>query len=160
AQIENDVRALESAIAWVTFTLDVPKATLDDVRSTSRGASIKNRYDLASNSVKLGIHPGDHTFTVTSEDGKERTWKVTLANGSTQDHAFEFTKEVGVAPPPPPPRVTRTARPIPLSVKVMAGVTGALAVGTGVMMGVAVATKGDYEKINGTTNDKALIHGK
>lgn len=163
-QIENDVRALEAAVAWITIKIDVPSAKLLDVRTPSRGLPVRNRYALAGASTKLGIHPGDHAFTVSTDDGKEITWKATLANGSTQEHAFDLTKvETGPAPTTtatttaPTATTTTTApiapateRPVPTSVKVLLGVTGALAVGTGVMMGLAYTAKADYDAVNGT----------
>jgi hypothetical protein len=160
-QIENDVKALESTVAWITIKIDVPKAKLVDIRTPSRGLPVTNRYTLGEPSTKLGIHPGEHAFTVTAEDGKELTWKVSLSNGATQEHTFELTKIV-TAPTASTtataaPTATTTApiepqmeRPVPTSVKVLIGVTGALAVGTGVMMGLASVAKSDYDKVNGT----------
>jgi hypothetical protein len=162
AQIEKDVKALEQAVARVTIKLDVPKAKLNDVRTPSRGLPVTNRYDLTAASMTLGVHPGEHAFTATTEDGKELTWKVSVGNGSTHEHTFELTKIPTAPTATAVPTVTGAptatgapteapmTRPVPLSVKVMAGVTGALAVGTGVMMGVAFAAKSDYDKVNGT----------
>ena len=169
-QIENDVKALEAAVAWVTIKIDVPKAKLVDVRTPSRGLPVRNRYELSAASTKLGIHPGDHAFTVATEDGKELTWKVTLANGSTQERAFELTK-IETAPTATAtgaaPTATATApvepqmeRPVPTSVKVLLGVTGAFAVGTGVMMGLASVAKSDYDKVNGTGAPTADLQAK
>lgn len=172
AQIENDVRALESAVAWVTIKLDVPKVKLNDLRTPSRGLPVSNRYEVASG-TKIGFHPGSHTFTATTEDGKELVWKVDLANGSTQEHTFEMTKIVvaptatatatgaptGTATGAPTSAAPET-RPVPTSVKVMLGVTGALAIGTGVMMGLASVAKSDYDKVNGTGADRTTLQGK
>lgn len=169
AQIESDVRALESAIAWVTIKLDVPKAKLVDVRTPSRDLPVTNRYEV-TNGMRIGFHPGAHAITVSTEDGKELTWKVDLTNGSTQEKLLELTKVVtaptatAVVPtatvtsaPTAPPAETR---PVPLSVKVLAGVTGGLAIGTGVMMGLAGAAKSDYDKVNGTGVDRASLQSK
>lgn len=161
AQIEKDVKALESAVAWVTIKIDLPKAKLVDVRTPSRGLPVSNRYDMAASSVKLGIHPGEHAFTATTEDGKELTWKVTIANGSTHEHTFELTKipvaptatvvpTVTAAPTGTGPTEAPMSRPVPTSVKVMLGVTGAFAVGAGVMMGLASVAKSNYDEANGT----------
>jgi hypothetical protein len=170
-QIENDVKALESAVAWVTIKIDVPKARLADVRTPSRGLPVTNRYELATSSTKLGIHPGEHAFTVVAEDGKELTWKTSLANGSTQEHTFELTKVVtaptgtgavtgaptGTGDVPTP----ATERPVPLVVKVLAGVTGAFAVGAGVMIGISAGAKSDYDNVNGKgTTDLAALQAK
>ena len=100
-------------------------------------------------------------------------WKVDLANGSTQEHTFEMTKVVvaptatatatgaptGTATGAPTTEAPET-RPVPTSVKVMLGVTGALAIGTGVMMGLASVAKSDYDKVNGTGADRTTLQGK
>lgn len=169
-QIENDVKALESAVAWITIQVDVPKTKLVDVRTPSRGLPVTNRYEINETSIKLGIHPGEHAFTVTGNDGKELTWKVSVANGSTLEHTFELTKVVtaptatAVVTAAPTATATvepRMERPVPLSVKVLAGVTGAFAVGTGVMMGLSFVTKNDYDSLNGKgTTDLATLQSK
>ncbi len=162
AQIEKDVMTLESAVAWVTIKLDVPKSKITDVRTPSRGLPVSNRYDAVAAGVKIGFHPGAHAITATTEDGKEITWKVDLSNGTTKEHTFEFSKIVtaptatATATVAPTSTATATAtatgpiegavsRPTPTSVKVLLGVTGALAIGTGVVMGLAGAAKGTYD---------------
>ncbi|MEZ4298405.1 MAG: hypothetical protein R3B70_25865 [Polyangiaceae bacterium] len=170
-QIENDIRALEAAVAWVTIKLDVPAARLVDVRTPSRGLPVTNRYDLTSQSTRLGIHPGEHAFTATTEDGKEAKWTVSLANGTTSEHTFELTAvtvptatatgtATATATGTGEPIEPKTERPVPMSVKVMLGVTGALAVGTGVMMGLSTVAKSDYDSVNGTGADEATLKGK
>ncbi len=172
AQIEKDVKTLESATAWVTIKVDVPKAKLTDVRTPSRNLPVTNRYEV-NGTLKLGIHPGEHAFTIASEDGKELTWKVSVGNGSTLEHTFEITK-IPVAPAVtavptvtgPAPTVTTAPteapmiRPTPTSVKVMVGVTGAFLVGAGVMMGLASVAKSDFDKINGTGAAEADVKNK
>lgn len=178
AQMESDVKTLEASVAWVTIKLDVPGAKINDVRTPSRGLPVSNRYD-ATNGIKLGFHPGTHAITASTPDGKEVTWKVDLSNGSTQEHTFELNKVVTaptvtatatVAPTSTSvPTVTVTGvptteeppqRPVPTSVKVMLGVTGAFAVGAGVMIGLASVSKGNYDKDNGHTSDVAKLKGE
>ncbi|MBK8252276.1 MAG: hypothetical protein IPK82_06355 [Polyangiaceae bacterium] len=174
-QIENDVKALESTVAWVTIKLDVAGAKLVDVRTPSRGLPVTNRYTLTTNSIKIGFHPGEHAFTVSTDDGREVTWKTNLANGSTSEHLFELNKVVtaptatatATATGTTAPTATATAtgepameRPVPTSVKVMLGVTGAFAVGAGVMMGLAGSAKSDFDKVNGTGLDEAGLKSK
>ena len=164
AQIENDIRALDASTAWVTIKIDVPKAKLVDVRTPSRGLPVTNRYEI-ENGTKIGFHPGEHAFTLTTADGKERSWKASLENGSTHDYTFEFTKAAepagsgtagagsaaptGEASGAPTASAGAESRPVPTSVKVMLGVTGAFAIGAGVMMGLASVAKSDYEAVNG-----------
>ena len=161
-QIENDVKALEAAVAWVTIKLDVATAKLVDVRTPSRGLPVTNRYTATSAGIKIGFHPGSHAITATTEDGKEITWKVDLTNGQTMDHTFEFSKLVtaptatATATIAPTATATATAtstgvepapqRPTPTSVWVTLGLTGLFAVGTGVTMGLAGAAKSDFDK--------------
>lgn len=171
-QIENDVKALTSTVAWVTIKADKAGVKLTDLRTPSRGLPVTNRYEIGVNAVKIGLHPGEHTITASTEDGKELTWKVSLANGSTTEHTFELTKIVaaptatatataaptatGTGLPPD----TGTIRPTLTSVKVMLGVTGALAVGTGVLMGLASVAKSDYDKANGSEPDLTKLQAK
>ncbi|MFO0586878.1 MAG: hypothetical protein U0441_05035 [Polyangiaceae bacterium] len=163
-QIENDMKALEAAVAWVTIKLDVPTAKLVDVRTPSRGLPVSNRYAATSAGIKIGFHPGSHAITATTEDGKEITWKVDLTNGQTMDHTFEFSKlqtaptATATATVAPTATATATAtatstgeqpgatRPTPMSVWVTLGLTGLFAVGTGVTMGLAGAAKSDFDK--------------
>lgn len=178
AQIESDVRTLEASIAWVTIKIDVPSIKLVDVRTPSRGLPVTNRYVGLTSGTKLGLHPGEHAFTAMTEDGKEVTWKVSLGNGSNQEHSFEMAKVVtaptATATVSAPPTITVSAEPIssagagepenprptPLSVKVMLGVTGAFAAGAGVMMGLAYVAKSNYDKDNSTLTDTAKLKGE
>jgi hypothetical protein len=178
AQIEKDVMALESAVAWVTIKLDVPKAKISDVRTSSRGLQLSNRYEATAAGVKIGFHPGVHAITATTEDGKEITWKADLSNGSTQEHTFQFSKLVtaptatATATATGAPTATATAtstapietpkEPMPGLTKILLGVTGGLAaaaaIGGGVVGGLALGAKSDYDALNGkgTTDLKSL----
>lgn len=177
-QIETDLKTLEASVAWVTIKLDVPKAKIVDVRTPSRGLPISNRYEATAAGIKIGFHPGAHVITATTDDGKEITWKVDLSNGTTKEHTFEFSKIVtaptatatgsgaptatGTAEPTATgaPTEAPASRPVPTSVKVLAGVTGAFVIGAGVMMGLASVAKSDYDKVNGTGLDVTSLQSK
>ena len=66
-QIEGDLNALKSAVAYINFTAPAGTWKLTDTRTPSRGFPITNRYQIGANSKKLGIHPGQHTFTASIE---------------------------------------------------------------------------------------------
>lgn len=173
-QIESDILRLESTVAWVTLKADRDKVRISDVRTPSSGLPLRNQYEAGTTALRLGIHPGDHTFTATSDDGKELTWKVTIANGSTHEHTFELAKmatapaATATATVAPTATATgsatapagETTRPVPTSVKVLAGVTGAFAVGAGVMIGLASVAKSDYDKANGNETDLTKLQAK
>jgi hypothetical protein len=129
-----------------------------DVRTPSKGSPITNRYIGSATGQKLGIHPGQHVFTASVEGMPDQVWRIDIANGGTYQHTFEFDKgkpvmaegfkeeDLATEPKTPP----KMERPVPVSVYALAGVTGALAIGTGVTMGLAAAKKSDYDAINGT----------
>jgi hypothetical protein len=92
AQVENDLRALEAAVAQVTFTTDASGTVkLEDTRTPRRGAPVRNVYSIGGKPLKLGIHPGEHKF-VASVDGKSIEWSTVIKNGDQVEHDFQFEK--------------------------------------------------------------------
>jgi hypothetical protein len=178
-QIEGDLNALKSAVAYISFTAPAGTWKLTDTRTPSRGFPITNRYQIGSNTKKLGIHPGQHTFTASIEGKPDVVWQVEIVNGAKYDHTFEGEKPVpvvtppgpkpdGVKPPPPkpvePPPVepAKTSRPIPVSAYIVGGLTIA---GIGATAGLGVRALGkesDYKSKNGSgttsANDLTTLH--
>jgi hypothetical protein len=164
-QMETDLKALKSAVVWVTFKTDKPGVTLVDTRTPSRGFPVTNRYTVSVTGTKLGIHPGVHEFKA-SVDDKEQVWKVELANGSEHDHEFEFEKgkpvtaegfkpdDLGAHEEKQPEKVDR---PVPGYVYAVGGASLAAALGGAVVGGVlATNAKSDYDKANGR-EDRATL---
>ncbi len=93
AQVENDLRALEAAVATVTLSTDASeKVKIEDTRTPRRGAPVRNVYSLGSKPLKIGMHPGEHKF-VASVDGRPSIeWSTEIKNGDQVDHEFQFDK--------------------------------------------------------------------
>jgi hypothetical protein len=167
AQVESDLKALKAAVAWITLQSNRPGARITDTRTPSRGIAVTNRYVVGPEGLKVGIHPGAHTFVASADGAEDVTWRVDIANGGIYEHLFELEdagapqqqKPVAQAPagpeqPPPqqqPPGDVAMERPVPTSVYVFAGLTVACAVPMTIFMLKASSEKKEYdEKNNGT----------
>lgn len=157
AQVESDLKALKAAVAQVTLKSDRQGVQVTDVRTPSKGSPVTNDYTLSGDTT-IGIHPGRHTFTATSEGAPSLTWTTEIANGGTYDHFFDFAK--AAAGPKegegPKPLAGPTERPIPITVYVVGGLTAALTVSTVVLMARAKIKNGDYKEQNGTLSGPEL----
>jgi hypothetical protein len=155
AQVETDLDTLRASTAFITFSTDHAGVQITDVRTPAKGFPLTNRYPLPMTGRKIGIHPGQHTFTAKAEGAPDQTWTIEIVNGSKLEHNFEFNKGKPVvvdgdkAEPPSGPRMVK-ARPIPTIVYVTGGLTVALAVPLAIF-GVGALGKGsDYKAANGT----------
>jgi len=172
AQVENDIAALNSAVAWITISASEDGVKLMDVRTPTKGFPIRNRYDVGTAPTRLGIHPGSHSFEARNASGETQTWNIDLANGSTLDHAFDFggsaAAVVPLAPPPggptpgqPPPGqpdevADEDNRPIPTTVYIFGGLTVALVIPTVIFMASASGARSDFDDQNGSASAAEL----
>ena len=162
AQVDRDLAALRSAVAWITFSSDRPSTMLSDERTPRSGTVVRNRYPIGLANRRFGVHPGSHVFTATTEGFDPVTWRIEIKNGSSYSHEFVFDKDAPVTaeglkpgelaggPLPEPTGGGAGAdeggsRPIPAYVWVAGGVTLASAATMGVMMGLAASKKGTYD---------------
>lgn len=124
--------------------------------------------------MRVGIHPGAHTFTASADGAPDVVWRIEIANGATYDHTFDFA-EAAIKPPSPPPAAPtapptapdqpepppdtsgETERPVPASVFVFGGLTLALAVPTAIFMVKASGDKKTYDEKNNGTLPEAEI---
>jgi hypothetical protein len=166
AQVESDLKGLKAAVAWVTLTSDRQNVRVVDVRTPSRGYPITNRYMVTAAAQKIGVHPGQHVFTASSDGVPDQTWKVDIGNASTHERNFAFdtgkpltaegftTSDLPGGDTTKP--ATTTERPIPTTVWIFGGLTAALAVPTVIFMVRAGGKRGDYDDANGTKAGPAL----
>lgn len=158
-QMETDLKALKSAVVWVTLRTDKPGTVVVDTRTPSRGFPITNRYTISVTGTKIGMHPGVHELKATVDDQPEQVWRVELANGSKAEHDFEFEKgkpvtaegftneDLGSQNDKPKPK---GERPVPTAVYAIAGGSVLVGIGGAVVGGVlATGAKSDYDKANG-----------
>lgn len=165
AQVETDLKALKSAVAWITIAADRPNVTVVDVRTPAKGYPITNRYVASSAGIKIGVHPGQHVFKASSEGVADIEWKVDLSNGATQEHTFEFDKGKpltaegfghGDLPKDGTQPAQKTERPIPVTVYIFGGLTAALVVPTAIFMVTASGKKSDFDDANGKQSKAQL----
>ncbi len=154
SQVETDLNTLRASAAFITFSTDHAGVKITDVRTPSKGFPITNRYPLPMTGRKIGIHPGQHTFTASAEGVPDQTWTMEVVNGSKLEHTFEFDKGKPVVVEGDrierhdEPTMVKT-RPVPTSAFVMGGITVALAVPLAIF-GVRALGKGsDYKAANG-----------
>jgi len=154
AQVETDLNTLRASVAFVTFSTAQEGVKISDVRTPAKGFPITNRYPLPPTGRKVGIHPGQHTFTASAEGAPDQTWTIEIVNGGKFEHTFDFSKGKPVVvegdkDKPGEPKQVKS-RPVPTSVYVTGGLTVALAVPL-VIFGVGALGKGsDYKAANGT----------
>lgn len=161
AQAESDLKALRSAVAWVTLSSDRSNVRITDVRTPSKGYPVTNRYVTSAAERTIGVHPGLHVFTASSDGAPDLVWKLEVTNGGKYKYFFAFDAGKPVtadgfdeAPKPaaPPP----TERPVPVSVYVLGGLTVALAVPTTIFMLQAKGAKDDFDAANGVRSADEL----
>jgi hypothetical protein len=149
AQVERDLQALKTAVAWVWLSADRADVIVSDTRTPSRGEPIRNVYKVGTSKLKLGIHPGSHVFTAALAGFPEQSWKVEITNGSEHDHQYRF-EGTDKKPEEPTPRPTAagegdTHRPIPFYVWLSGGITLAAAVPMTIFMVSAAGKKSEYD---------------
>jgi hypothetical protein len=158
-QIETDLRALKSAVATLTLRVEPPAARLVATRTPSSGLPKTNRYTLRDGTLKLGIHPGQYSFTVSAEGFSDATWQAEITNGSAVDKSVTLTPPVAATAPSPAttqaPSSAKTSaeepeRPVPIAVWILGGTAVASGIASGVFMGLSTVAKSDYDDVNGT----------
>jgi hypothetical protein len=125
-QIEQDLKALTTAVAWLELTTSETTATITDRRVSS--TPIVNVYQVPGGKKKLGVSPGTHELTASAPGQPDRVWTTTLTSGQSGSHHFDFSKSD--AP---------THRPLPTSVWVIGATSLGLVVAGGTLVGVSVS---------------------
>jgi hypothetical protein len=169
-QIKSDLATLKASVAHIMVESDPPGAEIFDARVPVRGDRILNSYGVLSQPTKLGLRQGTHQLTVRLSGQPDQTWDVEVIGGQDlPPHKFVFKTEATspspavpvspapTQPPPPPPPVM--SRPIPTSVWIGAGVTGALTVATVATSVLAMANHNDYENAlhQGNTSQESSL---
>ncbi|MDI1448944.1 hypothetical protein [Polyangium sp. 6x1] len=166
-QMETDLKALRSAVAWVTLKSDRPGVTITDVRTPARGFPITNRYTIGLTGTRIGIHPGTHEFKASVDGAPDQVWKVEITNGGKYDREFEFDKGKPVTAEGFTEKdlnggedkpVEQPSRPVPITVFIAGGAAIAAGVAGAVVGGVlATGAKADFDASNGKANTKAEL---
>lgn len=153
AQVESDLKALKAAVTWIVVNADRDGVSLLDVRTTSKGTQVFNRYTIGKAGSRIGIHPGQHTFTA-SADGVEVKWSSEVTNGTAIEHTFELAKATpapGGGPQGPGGGEQKMVESRPIGAPVI--VVGALSLGlAGAWVGLMVNSadqKAQFDKKQG-----------
>jgi hypothetical protein len=164
AQIGRDVAVLKAQVAHVKLTLPEAGVLVIDERSDVRGGKIINEYAAAGTTLELGIHPGRHEI-VARKGGRESRWSTQITPGSTVEHGFEWAADASAAPavsgtPATTPAtadrgVEESSRPVPATVWVAAGITGALTIGAAATGVIALSKRSDFDAINDSSHSEA-----
>jgi hypothetical protein len=170
-QVERDLAALRTAVAWVTLTADRDDVTVLDERTPHSGTPIRNTYRVGTKPLRVGVHPGLHRFTASISGMPDRDWRIDISNGSKHQHTFTMEQAAQPAPagvvapvpggpapttPAPAPAPDGTPQPppdagaddgasIPWYVWVAGGATVAAAIPMTIFMVSASSNKGDYD---------------
>lgn len=156
AQIEQDVLTLKTAMATIRIKTNQPNARLVATRQLSQGLPVTNRYAVTADGITVGIHPGSYVFTAQADGFPDVVWQADVTNGSVVEHNFEFTFKPDIAPS----KTVETERPVPVTVWIFTGITGACAVTSGVFMGLSKVAKNDYDEVNGISTDRTELEDK
>ncbi len=161
SQFERDIEMLETSVTWVTLTASLPGGTLEDRRTPLAGAPRVNVYEMEEESFKVGLHAGRHRISLRLDGYEPATWTFEAAGGEMSHH-FELVpihehKEPAIADAPPAEPVDEVVvtRPVPTSVWIGAGITGALVVGATVTGILASGKRSEFDDANDGTDPGA-----
>ncbi len=150
-QVERDLRTLRASVTWVQIDVNVADIEIQDVRKPLSGDSIRNLYRSADKSLRIGVHNGSHTMTISKPGYERQTWNFT-ASGGELSHAFELQPEsvetTEVVTTEPKDASTKTVRPVPTLTWVTLGTTAACAIGAAVTGSLALNKHSKYEETN------------
>lgn len=149
AQTQRDLDTLQASVVTLTITASPEGVKLIDERITNRGGDVMNQYAMPEGELTLRVRPGTHKITARLNGYEDSTWEFTAAAASSHEHSFELQK-------PAPQGGSGTAgisdqgmhRPVPASVWVGLGVTGAFTAGAVVTGVIALGKNGEYDDAN------------
>lgn len=153
AQTTRDLETLEASVVTVTIKTTPEGVRLIDQRTGNRGGLVVNHYTVDDGEVQLRIRPGSHKITAKLNGYEDAVWEFNATAASSHEHSFLLEKPqaaaaTGTGGSGPRDSGAFTHRPVPVSVWIGAGVTGALlggAVGTGI---VALGKNTEFDDAN------------
>jgi hypothetical protein len=157
AQIERDLLTLRTGVTKLVVSSDPPGATLLDTRITTAGDDVTNAYGLVNGSIELSLREGHHVLRARLPNRAEQVYEFEANGGAAPPKRFEFPEEAAPAPTPATEgalghEAAPKERPIPTSVYVGGGLTGALAIATVVTGGFALGAGDDFKTANDGTH--------
>ena len=173
SKLEQDLRTLAGRVAHLELKVSPAEATVTDRRALPSGDPIVNRYDVTDGKLHLGVHAGKHRLEVTAEGHEPSVWELEIKPGKGQVRDITLKKKGAESPPSKPAPTTAPPPTLPpeepgadgggISTGAVVGLvaTGVLAVGAGVVGGLALNTKADYEsyETGGNREDAEAARG-
>lgn len=150
-EIGAELAKLRQSTATVELTVTPPAARIRDERQRDDGHLVVNEYIVDGGTITLGLHAGKHSLTVMADELEDSRLELELGGGARE------SRRVELRPVPPSgaqptdahadePTAYEAAQPVPSQgFWIGLGVTGAFAVATGVVGGLALAKHGEFE---------------
>jgi len=157
-QVERDLRTLRASVTWVELKVNVPGVTVEDTRTPLSGAPISNRYVIEGDTLRIGVHNGNHRLVV-SEAGYAPLSFTFTASGTELHHEFQLEPAAATTETPPPAEdepATHKERPVPVVTWVTLGTTIAFTAGAVTTGLLALNKNNKFNEINdGSDEDQA-----
>lgn len=147
-QIKADLEALEARVSRLELTPTPSRVTVIDERLLDDGGVVENRYEL-DGATELGLRAGEHRLTITAQGYEVLEVTLSLAPGESASRELALVSLAAEVPPPDPnvvPDASAEEDGIGAGVWIALGATGALAIATGVVGGLAASNHGAFEE--------------
>jgi len=146
AQIERDLQVLRGSVVPIELAVAPPQATVIDERIPARGERVTNRYSAAQGRLAIGIRAGHHRIRVEHPGYHSATWELEAVYGTPLSKSITLSKlGEGEADPSMAAQPGALERPVPTGVYIGLASTAALGVAAGVLGGLSLANKGEFD---------------
>jgi hypothetical protein len=157
SQVETDIATLEGGMVKLDLSISPSGATVEDERIPVSGSRILNVYGPLAGPLDVGIRAGRHQLRIALAGHETVTLSFEAEPGKPIARQIELVpvaepQEPAVTPlAPEPPAPAPTSSGPNVVAFVMVGVTAALAIGTAVTGGLALAKAGEFDEVNDGT---------
>lgn len=151
-QTQRDLDTLKASVVTITINAQPSGVRIVDERVSNQSGSVINQYVVPENGeIVLRVRPGNHKFTARLAGYEDDKWEVAASAASSHEHSFELQKpapQAGASGVDSGPKDGGTHRPVPVSVWVGVGITGALTAGAVTTGIIALNRNGEYDDSN------------
>ena len=148
-QFERDLNTLKAGVVRITLDLSQPAATVVDERQPVTGPAIRNSYQSDGMKLELGVRAGHHKITAKLAGYEDATVELEAISGEPIARTLTLSPpKAGAAGAVGSSPSSATDRPTPTGVYVGLVATGAFALGAGVVGGMALGKRSDFDGAN------------
>jgi len=152
-QIEADVRMMTGRVSWLRLEGAPAGAAVTDRRTVTGAHDVVNEYVLGAGDMELGLRAGEHELVIEAEGYQARTLRLSLEAGKHRVKVIALAESVEAPGAGGAAAQSADGEPDAASPGgdlwpwfwVGVGVTGASAIATGVVGGLAWSNKGSYD---------------